>query len=81
MKLYMIHASASDAPGRYSRAVVAAKTEEAARRTHPDGESVVRDELDILGTWVSLREVRAEYLGEAKPGTQAGVILASFIRR
>jgi hypothetical protein len=81
MKLYKIRASANDAPGKYSRAIVAAETEEQARRTHPDGESVVTEGLDILGTWVSVQEVRVEYLGEAKPGTQAGVILASYIGR
>jgi hypothetical protein len=79
MRLYMLSTTVNDRPKAFSRAVVAAETEEAARRTHPDGESVVTEGLDILGTWVSVQEVRVEYLGEAKPGMQAGVIIASYI--
>jgi hypothetical protein len=81
MQLYLISTTANDRPGAFSRAVVAAETEEAGRRTHPDGRSVVPDEKDYLGAWVSFSEVRADYLGDAKPGTQPGVILASSISR
>jgi len=77
----MISANANDVPGKYSRAVITAEAEEDARRAHPDGQSVVANEMDVFGTWVSLEHVRAEYLGEAKAGTKAGVVLASFIFR
>ena len=79
MKLYRISARANDRPRAFSRAVVAAETEEDARRTHPDGNSTVLEQEDYLGTWVSLRRVQVEYLGEARPDMQAGVILASYI--
>jgi hypothetical protein len=55
MQLYLISTTANDRPRAFSRAVVAAETEEAVRRTHPDGRSVVPAEKDYLGAWVSLR--------------------------
>jgi hypothetical protein len=79
MKLYMLSTTVNDRPKAFSRAVVAAETEEAARRTHPDGSSTVLSQEDHFGTWVSLQRVQVEYLGEAKPGMQAGVIIASYI--
>ncbi len=79
MKLYLLSANANDRPRAFSRAVVAAESEEDARRTHPDGSSTVLEGEDIFGTWVALKYVRVEFLGEAKPGTPAGVILASYI--
>jgi hypothetical protein len=82
VKIYMISANANDVPEKkYSQAVVVAETEEDARRTHPDGQSVVAHEMDVFGIWVSLEHVRTEYLGEAKAGTKAGVVLASYIFR
>jgi hypothetical protein len=79
MNLYLLSTSVNDRPRAFSRAVVAARTEEDARRTHPDGSSTVLQQEDYFGTWVSLSKVQVEYLGEARSGTQAGVILASFI--
>ena len=79
MKLYLLSANVNDRPRAFSRAVVAAETEEAARKTHPDGSSTVLEGDDRFGTWVSLSNVHVEYLGEAKSGTSAGVILASYI--
>ena len=79
MKLYLLSTNVNDRPRAFSRAVVAAETQEEARRTHPDGSSTVLQEEDYFGTWVSLQRVQAEYLGEARPGVQAGVILASYI--
>jgi len=79
MNLYLLAANVNDKPRAFSRAVVAAETVEDARRTHPDGSSTVLEQEDYFGTWVSLRRVQVEYLGEAKPGMQAGVILASDI--
>jgi len=79
MKLYRLSTNVNDRPRAFSRAVVAAETVEGARRTHPDGTSVVLEGEDHFGTWVSVRRVQVEYLGEARPGLQAGVILASYI--
>ena len=79
MNLYLLSTNVDDRPRAFSRAVVAAATEEEARRTHPDGSSTVLEQEDYFGTWVSLQRVQVEYLGEAKPEMQAGVILASYI--
>ena len=81
MKLYLIYAIVNDRFHAYSKAVVAAEDEETARRTQPDGKSLVRIDEDALGTWVALKYVRARYLREARSGTKPGVILASFIGR
>ncbi len=78
MKLYMISTGENDKYDSYSRAVVAAPSEDDARKTHPDGRSRVETNRNHLSTWVPLSAVRVEYLGEAKPGTDAGVILASY---
>ena len=58
----MISANANDVPGKYSRAVITAEAEEDARRAHPDGQSVVANEMDVFGTWVSLEHVRRSIL-------------------
>jgi hypothetical protein len=79
MKLYLLTTSVNDRPRAFSRAVVAAENEEDARRTHPDGSSTVLQQEDYFGTWVSLRRVQVQYLGEARPEIQAGVLLASYI--
>jgi hypothetical protein len=79
MKLYLLSTTVNDRPRAFSRAVVAAETEEDARRTHPDGTSTVLQQEDYFGTWVSLRRVQVEYLGEARAGMKAGVILTSSI--
>jgi hypothetical protein len=52
----------------YDSAIVAAETEEDARSTSPSGPP----------EWPTVDRVTVEYLGEAKPGTERGVILASF---
>ncbi len=79
MKLYLLSTTSNDRPYAFSRAVVAAEDEDTARKTHPDGESLVTEEPDYLGTWVPLSRVQAEYLGEGKPGLVAGVIMSSYI--
>ncbi len=79
MKLYILSTNVNDRPRAFSRAVVAAETEEDAQRTHPDGSNTVLQQEDYLGTWVSLQRVQVQYIGEARPGMHAGVILASYI--
>jgi hypothetical protein len=81
MKLYLVFTTADDRFDAYSRAVVAADSEDEARRIHPDGESLVKVDEDALGTWVPFKYVQAEYLGEARAGMKPGVILASYIGR
>lgn len=62
----------------YYSAVVAAETEEMAKATHPNGFGrEVKEEK--YSSWVgSPDDIACEYLGEAKDGTEAGVICAEF---
>lgn len=62
----------------YDSAVVAAETEDAAKRIHPHG-GQLRVSWELAGMWASHPEdVECEYLGEAKDGTPSGVICASY---
>lgn len=76
MKLWKISQEVNDDSRTYDAAVVAADSEETARHTHPSGRWLGwyrrRD------TWCEPSHVRVEYLGEAAPGTKAGVVLASW---
>jgi hypothetical protein len=70
----------------YDAVVVAAETEEAAKRIRPNGTiindeeySESEDEDSAWGSWPEhTRYITAECLGEAEPEIEAGVILASF---
>jgi hypothetical protein len=77
MNLYLISQTFNEDYDTYDSAVVAAESEEAARLTpparrgHNDGKSV---EL----FWAAPEHVSVKLIGEAAPGTEAGVICASF---
>jgi len=74
MKLYLISQDINGDYDTYDSAVVAAETEEAARSTPPDGETGMNED-----EWVSLPDlVECKYIGEAKPGMEAGVVCASY---
>ena len=75
MKLYLLTQEENDGYDTYDSLVVAAKTSLRARRIHPhpNGNS------GLCVVWASsYKNVTAEYLGEAKEGTEEGVILGSF---
>jgi len=81
MKIYKL---TGDARGydTYDSCVVAALSENDARKIHPSkfttGEDWVKD-MWRSGDWASrLDAVDVKYLGEAKKGTDAGVICSSF---
>lgn len=82
MNLYYISQDIANGYDTYSAAVVAAKDAEDAKTIHPS--SYEEDKWwergpDLYGTWANHpSEVKAEYIGKAKPGTERGVILASF---
>jgi hypothetical protein len=91
MKLYLISQTANRDYDTYSDAVVAAKTKDEARLTHPEsnhkwlnddaGWVVTRNDGTTFSgcdTWASPTHVKVEYLGDAKPRTKAGVICSSF---
>lgn len=77
MNLYKISQTQNEGYDTYDSAVVAAKDEAMARKIHPD-RSVP------LGEWLTYcwceepKHVKVELIGYAKPGTEPGVICASF---
>lgn len=76
MKLWKISQTEHEGYDTYSDAVVAAESEDDARKIHPGGyedDSYFRDLV-----WCNPNFVKVEFLGEAKNGTQEGVICASF---
>lgn len=92
MKLWRISQDANSGYDTFSDAIVAAETEELAKSTHPDGSyqwigsawQATRPDgttyIDDMrySAWVKADQVEVEYIGEAKGGTPAGVICASF---
>lgn len=80
MKLWRITQDVNGGYDTYDCAVVAAETEEKARRIHP---STPRDEKLWNKRWFhdwasSPDQVAAEFIGDAVEGTEEGVIVASF---
>jgi hypothetical protein len=91
MKLWLISQDVNRDYDTYDSAVVAAETEDAARRTDPgQSRQWVRNawhrrwqdgSVDIGGhaAWVDdLDQITVKLIGEAAPGIEAGVICASF---
>lgn len=80
MKLWKISQRENNNYDTYDSAVVAAESEEIARHTSPRGGRMEpKDWHNQFGVWCSAaKHVSVEYLGEAKEGTEEGVICASF---
>lgn len=94
MNIYLL--SQDDVGGwdTYDNCVVAAESEDAARRVHPDGRRQYFENEKLWGctrpdgrvsldrgwdTWTpKLDKIKVELIGTAVPGTEAGVICASF---
>ncbi len=85
MKLWLIEQGIRNGSDTFDSMVVAAKTEEAARKIHPtqtwDHTQTIED-YDFwknADVWAdSPDQVTVEYLGTAALGTEEGVIVASF---
>ena len=73
MKLYLISQNENDDYDTYDSAVVVAYNVADARRIHPSGEENRTSE-----DWTSFENVHVEYLGEAVPELERGVVCASF---
>jgi hypothetical protein len=75
VNLYHISQAVNNGYSTYDSAVVAAPTEDAAKSTLPDP---CADSDPNYGGWVKPEFVTARLIGVACPGTEAGVICASF---
>lgn len=73
MKLYEIHQSVNNSYDTYDSAIVCAENEEEAKAIHPSG-------IDScsLNCWCGIKDIKVDYIGEAKEGLQKGVVCASF---
>jgi hypothetical protein len=78
MKLFLISQEENNDYDTYDCAVVAAENEEIAKEINPsDGLPMVWGKT--YSSWCKSADfVSVEYLGEAKDGTEQGVICASF---
>jgi hypothetical protein len=75
MKLWLIYQRDNTGWDTYDSAVVAAETEDEARLIHPGNGKW----NDRWSAWASTPDkVHVDYIGEAKDGTEHGVVLASF---
>ncbi len=78
MKLWIISQTENNDYDTYDSAVVAAETENAARQINPDAMTEGNWGRPYR-SWCSAPElVTVELLGDAVPGTAAGIILASY---
>ncbi len=80
MKLFLISQTENEGYDTYSDAVVCAESEEDAKKIHPSDykDEEVTEEEEKYGTWTTLSNVDAEYIGEAKEGSERGVVCSSF---
>jgi hypothetical protein len=92
VKLWLISQDQNNDYDTYHAAVVAAETEEQARRTCPRSRNFWSDDgklmkvfsggepvIDPHPDWATdLSAVKVRYIGEAALGTEAGVVLASL---
>jgi hypothetical protein len=82
VKLYLLSQTENGGYDTFDSAVVAAENEEEARMIYPGhhSEGTIWDgrEKSMFGTWCDAHYVDVDYLGEAREGTEGGIIVASF---
>jgi hypothetical protein len=80
VNLYRISQTVNDGYDTYDAAIVAAPSVTEARKVHPEqGRDDPWAEDRCYTAWAKKpSDVKVELIGLAKPGTEAGVILASF---
>ena len=78
MKLYYIWQNENSGYDTFSDAVVAALSPAKARMTHPSQLTQWDGNDSWSGSWCKAKDVEVEFIGNAKRGTKAGVICASF---
>ena len=72
MNLYLISQEKNPGYDTYDSAVVAAPDEETARAMEP------REKAWSAGSWAAPVDVKVQFIGVAKNGTEQGVVCASF---
>lgn len=80
MNLYHVSQKENTDYDTYSDFVVAAKNEEEARNTSPDGETMTQEDwAREYSCWASSpSKVKVELIGKASKGVEKGVICSSF---
>lgn len=79
MKIFKISQDVNRGWDTYSDAVVIAENEEDAKKIHPNGYAKMEDrKIDSWDGWTTIENVQVEYIGEAKEGSEKGVVCASF---
>ena len=79
LKIYLISQIKNNGYDTYDSAVVIAENEEGAKKIHPGGhKEVVERKIDSWDGWANLKDIEVEYIGEAKEGSEKGVVVASF---
>jgi len=75
MKLFKISQNVNNDYDTYDEAIVCAKDEKEAKSIHPNGNLSYNDKEE---SWCPKKDVKVEYIGEAKKGLKKGVICASY---
>ena len=78
MKLFLISQDENTSYDTYSDAIVAADTEDEARKIHPGGEYGNWDSPYGNDWCSSPKSVSVKYIGEAADDVESGVICASY---
>lgn len=79
MKLYKISQNENNDYDTYSNAVVCAENEEKAQMIHPGyGDDNWDGKKTKYDTWTDSKNVKVEYIGEAKSDLEKGIVCASF---
>ena len=89
MKLYKIYQEVNNDYDTYDSAIVCADNEEEAKTICPDtdyiwksGNWVYTDDETMIArdflSWCDIKDVKVEYIGEAREGLEKGVVLYSF---
>ena len=91
MKIYKIWQIVNYGYDTYSDAVVCAESEYKAKRINPGGFREMGEDdkwyfvyadgekkLDDDDSWAELKDIKVEYIGEAKEGLEEGILCSSF---
>lgn len=79
MRIYKVERADMNGYDEYDSFVVVAEDEADAIRFHPGGEDLGESATNPNGTWpVDLSKLGVTLIGEAAPGIERGVVLASF---